>query len=131
MGKLIDDASASPEVQAVFEDIRQTRKTDFINNLWRAIANHPPTLRRIWQNVKEVMGAPSALDPLTKELIYVAISINNNCEYCQASHTAAARARGVTETQLQELYAIVALANETNRLAIAYKVEVDARFRDA
>jgi AhpD family alkylhydroperoxidase len=131
MGKLIDDASASPEAQAVFEDIRQTRKTDFINNLWRAIANHPPTLRRIWQNVKEVMGAPSALDPLTKELIYVAISINNNCEYCQASHTAAARARGVTETQLQELYAIVALANETNRLAIAYKVEVDARFRDA
>ncbi len=131
MTKPISDVDASDAVRAVFEDIKASRNTDYVNNLWRVLGNHPPTLRRIWNSVKEVMGMPSAIDPLTKELIYTAISINNNCSYCQATHTAALRAKGASEQQLLELYAIIALANETNRLAIAYKVEIDERYRDA
>jgi AhpD family alkylhydroperoxidase len=129
MNKPIEYADASPEVREVYDDIMRTRKTDYINNLWKVIANHPPTLRRIWHSVKEVMAPGGALDPLTKELIYTAISINNSCDYCQATHTAAARTKGATNDMLRELYAVVALANETNRLAIAYKLEVDERYR--
>jgi AhpD family alkylhydroperoxidase len=125
---LIEEDQASAEVRAVYEDIKTSRKTDRVNNFWKALANHPPSLRRLWAAVKEVM-APGALDPLTKELIYVAVSITNNCEYCIASHSAAARAKGMTEEQFAELIAIVGLANETNRLAIGYGVPVDAQFK--
>lgn len=126
---LIDYANANPEVRAVYDDIRATRKTDFINNFWQALANHPPTLARVWEQVKTVMTGPGALDPLTRELIYVAVSVTNNCEYCRASHSAAARAKGMTDEMFGELMAIVALANQTNRLAIGYAVPVDEAFR--
>jgi len=122
--KLIEYAAASPEVRAVYDDIMATRKTDRINNFWKALAGHPPTLRRTWESVKEVM-APGALDPLTKELVYVAVSATNGCNYCIASHTASARTRGMTDEMLGELMAVVGMANETNRLADGYQVEVD------
>jgi AhpD family alkylhydroperoxidase len=125
---LIEEDHASAEVRTVYEDIKTSRRTDRVNNFWKALANHPPSLRRLWAAVKEVM-APGALDPLTKELIYVAVSITNNCEYCIASHSAAARAKGMTEAQFAELVAVVGLANETNRLAIGYGVPVDAQFK--
>jgi AhpD family alkylhydroperoxidase len=125
---LVGDADASPEVRAVFDDIRATRKTDFINNFWRALAHHPPTLKRTWESVKQVM-APGALDPLTKELLYIAVSATNGCEYCVRSHTAAARAKGMSEAQLGEVMAIVGMANETNSLATGYQVPVDEVFR--
>jgi AhpD family alkylhydroperoxidase len=125
---LVGDADASPEVRAVFDDIRATRKTDFINNFWRALAHHPPTLKRTWESVKQVM-APGALDPLVKELLYIAVSATNGCEYCVRSHTAAARAKGMSEAQLGEVMAIVGMANETNRLATGYQVPVDEVFR--
>jgi AhpD family alkylhydroperoxidase len=125
---LIEEDHASAEVRAVYEDIKTSRKTDRVNNFWKALANHPPSLRRLWAAVKEVM-APGALDPLTKELIYVAVSITNNCDYCIASHSAGARAKGMTEEQFAELVAVVGLANETNRLAIGYGVPVDAQFK--
>jgi AhpD family alkylhydroperoxidase len=125
---LIEHEAASPEVRAVYDDIMATRGTDRVNNFWKALANDPPTLRRVWAGVKHVMG-PGALDPLTKELIYVAVSVTNNCEYCIHSHTAAARARGLTEAQFAELQAVIGLANETNRLANGYRVPVDPAFR--
>lgn len=125
--RLVDDASAPPEVRAVFDDIRATRKTDFVNNFWRALAHHPPTLKRTWESVKEVM-APGALDPLVKEMLYLAVSASNGCEYCIRSHTAAARAKGMSEAQLGEVLAVVGMANETNRLAQGYQVPVDAVF---
>jgi len=125
---LVADADASPEVRAVYADIRATRRTDFINNFWRALAHHPPTLKRTWESVKQVM-APGALDPLTKELLYIAVSATNGCEYCVRSHTAAARAKGMTEAQLGEVMAVVGMANETNRLATGYQVPVDEVFR--
>jgi AhpD family alkylhydroperoxidase len=106
---LIEEDHASAEVRAVYEDIKTSRKTDRVNNFWKALANHPPSLRRLWAAVKEVM-APGALDPLTKELIYVAVSITNNCDYCIASHSAGARAKGMTEEQFAELVAVVGLA---------------------
>lgn len=127
--KPIEYENATEEVRAVYDDIMQTRKTNTINNLWKVIAHHPPTLKRTWEEVKAVMSAPSELDPLVKELIYIAVSATNNCEYCIATHTAAARAKGMTDAQLGELLAIVALANKTNRLAIGYRVEVDALYR--
>ena len=114
MPLLVEENQAKPEVRAVFDDIKATRKTDRVNNFWKALAHHPPTLRRLWAAVKEVM-APGALDPLTKELIYIAVSVTNNCTYCIASHSASARAKGMTEEQFAELIAIVGLANETNR----------------
>lgn len=120
--------SAPPAVRAVYDDIKATRKVDWINNFWTTIANHPPTLRRTWESVKEVM-APGALDSLVKEMIYLAISASNNCEYCIRSHTAAARKAGMTEAMLGELMAVVGMANETNRLANGYQVEVDERFK--
>lgn len=126
--KPITRDAATGEVAAVFEDIMATRKVDDVNNFWRYLANEPRMLRHTWESLKEIMG-PGALDPLTKELIYVAVSITNNCEYCMASHTASARAKGATEAQINELYAVVGLANMTNRLANAYKVPVDPQFQ--
>ncbi len=125
--KLIEYAEASPEVRAVYDDIMATRKTDWINNFWKALANHPQTLRRTWESVKEVM-APGALAPLIKEMIYLAVSATNGCEYCIRSHTAGARKAGMTEAMLGELMAVVGMANETNALAAGYQVEVDAQF---
>lgn len=130
MSRLVDYENTHGDVRDVFDDIMQTRKTDWVNNFWRALAVHPKTLKRIWFAIKEVMAAPSHIDPVTKEMIYVAVSITNNCRYCIASHTSAALAKGLSEEQLAELRAIVALANETNRLAIAYDIPVDAQFAD-
>jgi AhpD family alkylhydroperoxidase len=126
--KLIADAEASSEVRAVYDDIRATRKTDYVNNFWRALANHPPTLRRTWESVKEVM-APGALDVLTKEMVYLAISATNGCGYCIASHTVGARKAGMTDEMLGELMAVVGMANETNGLANGFQVEIDDVFR--
>jgi AhpD family alkylhydroperoxidase len=125
---MVEYEDASPEVRAVYDDIMATRKTDLINNFWKVLANHPPTLKRTWESIKEVM-APGALDPLTKEMVYLAVSATNNCEYCIASHTAAARKAGMTDEMLGELLAVVGMANETNRLANGYRVQVDERFK--
>jgi AhpD family alkylhydroperoxidase len=124
----IEYASATAEVRAVYDDIMATRKVDWVGNFWKVIAHDPPTLRRIWSNVKQVMGPDGALDPLTKELLYVAVSASNGCHYCIASHGAAARKRGMTEAQYSELLSIVGLANETNRLVTALDVEIDHQF---
>ena len=124
---LIEYQDASPEVRAVYDDIMATRKTDWINNFWKALAHDPATLRRTWQSIKEIM-APGALDALTKEMIYLAVSATNQCGYCIASHTAAARKAGMTDAMLAELMAVVGMANETNRLASGYQVEIDERF---
>jgi AhpD family alkylhydroperoxidase len=123
----IEYAAASPEVRAVYDDIMATRRTDWVNNFWKVLAHHPPTLRRVWANIKEVMG-PGALDPLTKELLYIAVSVTNGCRYCIASHTANARNKGMTDAQYAELLAIIALASETNRLATAHDVPVDPQY---
>lgn len=123
-----DDLESDPRVRAVFDDIRLTRKTDFINNMWRWLAFDPALLERTWTEVKEVVGRPSSIDPLTKEMIYVAVSIANNCTYCVHSHTAAARAKGMTQEQYGELLAIIGLAGKTNQLATALQVPVDAAF---
>jgi AhpD family alkylhydroperoxidase len=123
----IEYNDASPEVRAVYDDIMATRKTDWVNNFWKVLAHDPASLRRIWTNIKEVMG-PGTIDPLVKEMLYVAISASNGCRYCIASHSAAARAKGMTEAQYSELLAIVGLANETNRLVTALDVPVDERF---
>jgi AhpD family alkylhydroperoxidase len=126
---LIEYEDASPEVRAIYDDIRATRKVEWINNFWKILANEPATLRRIWNSVKEVMG-PGHLDPLTKEMIYVAVSVPNNCEYCILSHTASASTKGMTPAMFNEMMAVVALANETNRLSNGYRIDVDDRFRD-
>jgi AhpD family alkylhydroperoxidase len=125
--RMIEYGEASPEVRAVYDDIMQTRGSDWVNNFWKVLANDPPTLRRLWANVKQVM-APGALDPLVKEMVYVAVSATNGCEYCTYSHTAGARAKGMSEAMFAELMAVVGLANETNRLANGYRIEVDAAF---
>ena len=125
---LVDDESANPRVMAVFDDIRATRQTDFINNFWRALANDPANLERTWQELKEIMGPGTELDPVIKELIYVAVSTVNNCTYCVRSHTAAARAKGASDAQIAELQSIVAAANKTNRLAIGLQVPIDEVF---
>jgi AhpD family alkylhydroperoxidase len=124
---LIEYDAASPEVRVIYDDIMATRRTDWINNFWKALAHHPPTLRRTWESIKEIMG-PGALDPLTKEMIYLAVSATNQCGYCIASHTAGARKQGMTDAMLAELMAVVGMANETNRLASGYQVEIDDRF---
>jgi AhpD family alkylhydroperoxidase len=124
---LIEYADARPEVREVYDDIMATRKTDYVNNFWKALAAHPETLRRTWQSIKEVM-APGALDPLTKELIYLAVSATNQCGYCMASHSAGAIAKGATKEMLGELLAVVGMANETNALAAGFQVEIDDRF---
>src|SRR5438876_1346927 len=125
---LIEYIDASPEVRAVYEDIMATRKTDWINNFWKALAHDPATLRRTWESIKTIM-APGALDALTKEMIYLAVSATNLCAYCIASHTTAARKAGMTDAQLAELMAVVGMANESNRLAGGYQVEIDERFK--
>jgi AhpD family alkylhydroperoxidase len=124
---LVEYADASVEVRAVYDDIMATRKTDWINNFWKALAHDPATLRRTWESIKQIMG-PGSLDPLTKELIYVAVSTTNQCGYCIASHTAGARKQGMTDAMFAELMAVVGMANETNRLASGYQVKIDDRF---
>ncbi len=126
--KLVEYADAAPGVRAVYDEIMKARGTDWINNFWKALANDPALLRRTWDDVRQVM-APGALDPLVKEMVYVAVSATNGCEYCTHSHTAAARAKGMTEAMLMELMAVTALANATNRLANGLRIPVDERFR--
>jgi AhpD family alkylhydroperoxidase len=123
-----EEVSADARVKAVFDDIRSTRKSDFVNNFWRALANQPALLERTWASIKEVMVAPGALDPLTKELIYIAASTINGCSYCVHSHTHAARAKGLTDQQYAELLAVVGMAAETNALATALQIPVDPEF---
>jgi AhpD family alkylhydroperoxidase len=125
---LIEYDAASPDVRAVYDDIMATRKTDRINNFWKTIAHDPATLRRTWLSVKEIM-APGALDACTKEMLYLAVSSSNQCGYCIASHTAAARKAGMTDQMFAELMAVVGMANETNRLASGYQVEIDEQFK--
>jgi AhpD family alkylhydroperoxidase len=125
---LVEYANASVEVRAVYDDIMATRKTDWINNFWKVLANDPVTLKRTWESIKQIM-APGALDPLTKEMIYVAVSVTNQCGYCIASHTPAARKRGMSDAMFHELMAVVGMANETNRLAAGYQVEIDEQFK--
>jgi AhpD family alkylhydroperoxidase len=128
MTPLVEYADASPEVRAVYDDIMTTRKTDVINNFWKALASHPATLRRTWESLKQIM-APGALDPLTKELIYLAVSATNQCSYCIASHSASARTKGMTEEMFGELLAVVGMANQTNALAAARQVPIDKQFQ--
>jgi AhpD family alkylhydroperoxidase len=126
--KLVEYAQAPRQVQSVYDDIMKTRGVDWINNFWKTLANEPRELERVWANVKQVM-APGALDPLVKEMIYVAVSATNGCEYCTHSHTAAARKKGMTDAMFMELMAVVGLANETNRLANGLRVDVDPQFK--
>src|SRR5260370_10903251 len=125
---LIEYADASPEVRAVYDDIMATRKIDWINNFWKALANDPVTLKRTWDDIKAIM-AQGALDSLTKELIYVAVSVTNQCAYCIASHTTSARNKGMTDDMFRELIAVVGMANESNRLASGYQIEIDEQFK--
>ena len=125
---LIEYKEAGPEVRAVYDDIMATRKTDWINNFWKAIAHDPALLKRTWEDIKVVM-APGALDPLTKELIYVAVSVTNNCGYCIASHTASAVKKGMTPEMFKELQAVIGMANETNKLVTGYQVAIDEQFK--
>ena len=129
--KLVQDNEASEEVRAVFDDIRKTRNTDYINSIWRALAAHPPVLKRFWGQMKEIMAKESRIEALTKEYIYLAVSITNNCEYCINSHIAAARKQGMDDATLAELIEIVALANAGNRLTQGLQVEVDERYKPA
>src|SRR6202022_3096446 len=124
---LVEYKDASPDVRAVYEDIMATRKTDWINNFWKALAHDPVTLRRTWQSIKEIM-APGALDALSKEMVYLAVSTTNQCGYCIASHTAAARRAGMSDAMFAELMAVVGMANETNRLGSGYQGEINERF---
>ena len=126
---LIEYKDATPDVREVYDDIMATRKTDWINNFWKVLANDPVALKRTWADIKQIM-APGALDALTKELIYVAVSVSNQCEYCIASHTASARKKGMTDAMFHELMATVGMANETNRLVAGYQVEVDEQFKN-
>lgn len=125
---LIEYKDASPEVREVYDDIMATRKTDWINNFWKALAHDPVTLKRTWQDIKQIM-APGALDPLTKEMIYVAVSVTNQCNYCIASHTVSAQKQGMTEAMFKELMAVVGMANETNKIVTGYQVEIDEQFK--
>jgi AhpD family alkylhydroperoxidase len=125
---LVEYKDASPEVRAVYDDIMTTRKVDWINNFWKAIARDPATLKRTWESIKQIM-APGALDPLTKEMLYVAVSVTNNCDYCIASHTASARKKGMTDAMFHELQAVIGMANETNKLVTGYQVELDEQFK--
>jgi AhpD family alkylhydroperoxidase len=124
----IEYQDASPEVRAIYDDIKATRKTDWINNFWKAIAHDPAMLKRTWEDIKQIMG-PGALDPVTKEMIYVAVSVTNQCDYCIASHTASAQKHGMTDAMFKELMAIVGMANETNKIVTGYQVEIDPQFK--
>lgn len=126
----VEEAAASAEVRAVYEDIKATRKVDWINNFWKVLANNPASLKQIWTSLKQIM-APGALDARTKEMLYLAVSISNGCDYCTVSHTAAARKAGMTDAMLHELIAIVGMANETNRVVQAYRVEPDEKLIEA
>lgn len=126
--RAIEYSEAGPEVRAVYDDILATRKTDWINNFWKVLANDPATLKRTWESIKQIM-APGALDPLTKEMLYIAVSVSNQCPYCIASHTVSARNKGMTDAMFHELMAVVGMANETNRLVAGYQVEIDERFK--
>ncbi len=126
---LIEYEDASAEVRAVYDDIRTVRQTDYLNNFWKALAHDPATLRRTWESIKQIMGPGGALDPLVKEMIYIAVSATNGCGYCVASHTAAARRAGMTPEMFGELMAVTGMANETNRLAVGYQIEIDERFK--
>ncbi len=125
---LIEYNDASPEVRAVYDDIMATRKTGWVNNFWKAIAHDPATLKRTWECIKQIM-APGALDPLTKEMIYVAVSVTNQCAYCIASHTVSAQKKGMTDAMFNELMAVIGMANETNKLVTGYQVEIDEQFK--
>jgi len=125
---LIEYEQASPEVRAVYDDIMATRKTNWVSNFWKAIAHDPATLKRTWTDLKQIM-APGTIDAVTKEMIYVAVSVTNQCEYCIASHTASAQGKGLTDAQFKELMAVVGMASETNKLVKGYQVELDERFR--
>jgi AhpD family alkylhydroperoxidase len=125
---LIDYQDASPEVKAIYDDILTTRKTGYINNFWRAIAHDPILLKRTWESLKSIM-APGAIDPLTKELLYIAVSVTNNCHYCIASHTASAFSKGMTPEMFKELQQVIGMANETNKLVTGYQVALDDRFQ--
>jgi AhpD family alkylhydroperoxidase len=127
MTPLVEYAEANAEVRAVYDDIMRTRGIDWINNFWKALANDPASLRRVWEGLKAVM-APGALDPLVKEMVYLAVSASNGCAYCTASHGAAAKKQGMTPEMFSELMAVVAMANQTNALANGYRVPVDERF---
>ncbi len=126
---LIEYEDSTAEVRAVYDDIRAIRQTDYINNFWKALAHDPATLRRTWESVKQIMGPGGALDPLVKEMIYIAVSATNGCGYCVASHTAGARKAGLTPEMFGELMAVTGMANETNRLAVGYQIEIDERFK--
>jgi AhpD family alkylhydroperoxidase len=126
--RIIEYSEASPAVKVVYDDIMKTRGVDWVNNFWKALANDPKLLAGVWAQVKEIM-APGALDPLVKEMIYVAVSATNGCEYCTFSHTAAARKKGMTDAMFMELMAVVGLANQTNRLANGLRMEVDPQFK--
>ena len=126
---LLSDEAAGAEALAVFDDIRAKRQTDYINNFWKALAHDPTTLKRTWESIKQIMGPGGAIDPLTKEMIYIAVSVTNQCNYCIASHTAAARKGGMTNAMFAELMAVVGMANETNKLVTGYQVEIDERFK--
>ena len=128
-GKGIEYKDASPEVRAIYDDIMATRQTDWVNNFWKVLAHDPVTLRRTWESVKQIMAPGGALDPLIKEMMYLAVSVTNQCGYCIASHTAAARKRGMTDAMFHELMAVVGMANETNRLAAGYQIEIDEQFK--
>src|ERR1700694_1403596 len=125
---LIEYKDASPEVRAIYDDIMATRKTDWVNNFWKAVAHDPVTLKRTWEDIKQIM-APGALDPLSKEMIYVAVSVSNQCDYCIASHTAAAQKKGMTDAMFKELMAVVGMAHETNGLGAGYQVEIASQFK--
>ena len=125
---LIEYKDATPEVRAIYDDIMATRNTDWINNFWKAIAHDPATLKRTWEDIKQIM-APGALDPLTKEMIYVAVSVTNQCHYCIASLTVSAQKKGMTDAMFKELMAVVGMANETNKMVTGYQVEIDPRFK--
>ena len=127
---LVEYADASPDVRGVYDDIMTTRKVDWINNFWKAIAKDPALLKRTWESLKQIM-APGALDPVVKEMIYVAVSVTNGCGYCIASHTASARKHGMTPAMFHELMSVVGMANETNRLANGYQVEIDDAFKSS
>jgi AhpD family alkylhydroperoxidase len=125
---LIEIDDAPPDVRAVYDDIMRTRQIDWVNNFWKAIAVHPPTLERTWADLKAIMAPGGALDPAVKEMIYLAVSVTNGCGYCVASHTVAARKAGMTDAMLGELMAVIGMANETNRLAVGFQVPIDERF---
>jgi len=125
---LVEYNDASAEVQTIYDDIMATRKTDWVNNFWKALANDPVTLKRTWEDIKQIM-APGMLDAVTKEMIYVAVSVSNQCNYCIASHIASAKKKGMTDQMFRELMAVVGMANESNRLVAGYQVEVDPQFK--